>query len=141
MKKIFVLAIVGIFLYSCSKKVTSGASTAKSDKPVITAAVPEVAAPREPVLFERKRATTQDQVPPNPAAKESVPANNKETPQIVAGKVTYKTKCGKCHDLKDPQFYNATRWVKIIDWMAPNANLDATEKANVLAFVTLYAKA
>ncbi|MEI9934536.1 MAG: cytochrome c [Ferruginibacter sp.] len=58
----------------------------------------------------------------------------------VAGKATYTAKCGQCHGLKDPANFTATQWVPILDNMARKANLDATEKANVLAYVLANAK-
>jgi cytochrome c5 len=139
MKKIIVLVFIGIALYSCSKKITSTASAPKVEKPAVSVAVPTAAPQPGPI---RKKIESEKPAPPSPAADGSrvEVVNNKETPQIVEGKVTYKTKCGKCHDLKDPQAYDAAKWVKIVDWMAPKAKLDATEKVNVLAFVSLYAK-
>jgi cytochrome c5 len=142
MKKIIFVSILALFIFSCSRNLTpsskktaeqpsvaviqnNSTNTSSSDKPKVGA---------KSILNE----------PNVPIVKNSnateLAENPRETPQVLEGKTTYKTKCAKCHDTKDPQSYDAAKWVKILDWMAPRAKLDANEKANVLAYVTLYAK-
>jgi hypothetical protein len=58
----------------------------------------------------------------------------------VTGQATYTAKCGRCHGLKDPTHYTSTQWVPILNSMAVKAQLDTTEKANVLAYVLANAK-
>ena len=65
----------------------------------------------------------------------------KITTEAAAGLVIYTAKCGKCHELKKVDNYTAAEWVPILDAMAPKANLDSTEKANVHAYVQALAKA
>ncbi|MES2429968.1 MAG: hypothetical protein V4556_03465 [Bacteroidota bacterium] len=59
---------------------------------------------------------------------------------IASGRITYEAKCGRCHALPIPQNFTATRWVGLVDWMAPKAKLTDAEKANVLAYVQANAK-
>ncbi len=70
-----------------------------------------------------------------PSKTETITASN-----AVAGKATYVAKCGQCHGLKDPADFTTTQWVPILNNMARKANLDETEKANVLAYVQANAK-
>ncbi len=129
MKKIIIILFVAIALYSCSKKMTPATSTtAAASEAISTATVASAAGNVKPSIVEIK-----------PIAIE--PTIKKETTEVTVGKETYKAKCGRCHNLKDPEDYTATRWVKIIDWMAPKAKLEAVEKENVLAYVSFYAKA
>lgn len=122
MKKIIIIFFAAIAIFSCSKKM---APTAKTTATVI-APVAKVT-PVTPTSVEIKPAVE--------------PTIKKETTEVTVGKETYKAKCGRCHNLKDPEDYTASRWVKIIDWMAPKAKLNAAEKENVLAYVSFYAKA
>jgi mono/diheme cytochrome c family protein len=57
-----------------------------------------------------------------------------------AGKQIYTAKCGRCHGLKDPANYSSDEWVSLVNKMAPKAQLNDTEKANVLAYVQANAK-
>jgi cytochrome c5 len=139
MKKITFILIAMIAMFSCSKNLTpSSKKTNAAIEPVVSAPITTTGTPKvkaRPLLsdtMQNKNATTK--------TVGEVVENPRETPQVQSGKITYKTKCAKCHDAKDPQSYDAAKWVKIVDWMAPRAKLDAAEKANVLAFVTLYAK-
>jgi hypothetical protein len=137
MKKVTFVIIVMVAMFSCSKNLTP---SSKKNIPV----APDTGAPVSVsgVVKEKNRVPLFDSSKNNNTTKAigEVVENPKETPQVQSGKITYKTKCAKCHDAKDPQSYDAAKWVKIVDWMAPRAKLDAAEKANVLAFVTLYAK-
>jgi len=62
------------------------------------------------------------------------------TGDATAGKDTYVAKCQQCHGLKDPGNYTVAQWGPILDHMAKKAQLDETEKANVLAYVDANAK-
>jgi cytochrome c5 len=139
MKKYIILLILGIALYSCAKKIAPTASVPKAESPSVVVSTPATVPQTTP---GKKKADGGLPVPPSAAESPSTPQSKTliESAQVVEGKVAYKTKCGKCHDLKDPQEYDAPKWVKIIDWMGPRAKLDATEKVNVLAFVSFYAK-
>jgi hypothetical protein len=73
-----------------------------------------------------------------PTATMVIPKPN--SPEAIAGKEIFTAKCGKCHDLKNPSDYTPKEWIKLVDKMAPKANLDDTEKKNVLAYVQSNAK-
>jgi mono/diheme cytochrome c family protein len=61
------------------------------------------------------------------------------TPEQV-GQSIFNAKCGRCHGLKIPSEYTDIRWVQIMQVMAMKANLNETEKANVLTYVRANAK-
>ncbi len=127
MKKIIIIFLAAFALYSCAKKMTPATSTtAPISEAKSTAVVTAEVKPAAPAPTDIKPAIE--------------PIVKQETTEVKVGKETYKAKCGRCHNLKDPENYTALRWVKIIDWMAPKAKLDASEKENVLAYVSFYAK-
>ena len=61
------------------------------------------------------------------------------TPEMQ-GQTIYNAKCGSCHYLKVTTDYTADRWISIMQVMAIKANLNDTEKENVLAYVKANAK-
>ncbi|MFZ1528798.1 MAG: cytochrome c [Ferruginibacter sp.] len=75
------------------------------------------------------------------AATPAVAEAPKPSKEAAAGMETYNAKCGRCHALKKVENWTASEWVPILDDMASKAKLDATEKANVLAYVQFNAKA
>jgi mono/diheme cytochrome c family protein len=134
MKKTIVIVLTAFAMYSCAKKMTptithTNASEVKVNNP------PQPAAPP---LAEANPVMANPTVKAKPIAD---PTAKIETKEVAAGKETFKAKCGRCHGLKPAEMYTAEKWVKIIDWMAPKAKLDASEKENVLAYVSFYAKA
>jgi cytochrome c5 len=76
-------------------------------------------------------------VPPVPpvATSTSVSATT-----LLQGQTVYTARCGKCHELYKPERYDAKKWSKVVDWMAPQAKLNDTEKADVLAYLQHNAK-
>ncbi len=133
MKKAIVIFLSAITLYSCAKRITSNkiatnSSEVKVNDPLQPATPPmsEVKTVAAPVVVDLKDM-------PEPKIK-------KESIEVAAGKETFKAKCGSCHELKPAETYTSAKWVKIIDWMAPKAKLNASEKENVLAYVSFYAK-
>ncbi len=115
------IALLVIVLFGCAKKIAPTNKTAVAETPAKPMDPVKPVEPVKPVVVETKTVT---------AASE----------EVVTGKNVFEAKCGRCHGLKEPQTYTAERWVKIVDWMAPKANLNATEKTNVLAYVNFYAK-
>lgn len=59
---------------------------------------------------------------------------------LEKGKKVFENRCGRCHALKQPVNYEQQKWVQIMERMAPKAQLDETQKAEVLAYVQHYAK-
>ncbi len=137
MKKAIFIFFTGFAMYSCSKNMRPSKSTA-TEKTVVEAAKPA----KVSVTDEQKTAITKmDAEAPTVTPPVIKPAEVvKESETIALGKQTYTAKCGKCHSLKEPQTYDAPKWVKIVDWMAPKAKLNAAEKENVLAYVSFNAK-
>lgn len=64
-------------------------------------------------------------------------ANNAKTEDEMynAGKITWKSSCGKCHELYAPQERTAKQWDKVMETMAVKAKLSKAEKNVVLAFL------
>lgn len=133
MKKNILIFLIAFVLYSCAKKMTPTTpvnnAEVKVNNPPLPAAPPltEIHSVTPPYVADVKEM--------------SEPITKKESIEVAAGKETFKAKCGRCHDLKPAETYTAEKWVKIIDWMAPKAKLNASEKENVLAYVSFYAKA
>lgn len=67
---------------------------------------------------------------------EMVPTPPPTAENVAAGKSLYENNCAKCHNLYDPAKYSPEKWVGILNWMAPKAQLDATQKALVYAYVS-----
>jgi hypothetical protein len=144
MKKTTLICLAIVVMYSCAKKMTPAASAPSTDKASATVTVattpvseanPTAMKPETPVA----PVTTEAAIVTEVTATEPITVK-KETKEVVAGKEVFKAKCGRCHELKAPENYTAAKWVKIIDWMAPKAKLDASEKENVLAYGSYYAK-
>ncbi len=113
MKSFIVVLVMTCLIYSCSHHTTP-------TTPSQPAAAVEVVKP--------------------PADVPKAIAKKMETPEVVAGKELYTTKCARCHGPKPVENWTVAEWVPIMDRMAPKARLDATEKTNVTAYVNFYAK-
>jgi mono/diheme cytochrome c family protein len=137
MRKAIVIFLTAFALYSCAKKMTP-TTTPTSSSEVKVNNPPQ---PAVPPLTEVKPPMPIASAEVKPMIEPPIATTKKETIEVAAGKETFKAKCGRCHDLKPAETYTAAKWVKIIDWMAPKANLNASEKENVLAYVSFYAKA
>jgi len=59
---------------------------------------------------------------------------------VAEGEKTYKTSCGKCHELVNPADFSQKEWIPIMRSMARKAKLDESQKANVTAYVNSLAK-
>ncbi|MEI7471987.1 MAG: hypothetical protein WCJ85_06995 [Chitinophagaceae bacterium] len=122
MKKMMVIAAMTVFVASCSPKL----------KPAATTTIPKTEV--SPVAEVNPVAV---QIPVQTEVKADIPAS----PTALAdGKITYEAKCGRCHALKNTTDFDAPRWAKLVNWMAPKAMLNETEKTNVLAYLQANAK-
>lgn len=143
MKKTLSIVALSVFVWGCSHKLSpaAGGSGSAGSGSAAPAAVPASvkaegtgtaapAAPAAPVakLPDEK---TGSKTPATPAGTAS-PA--------VAGQSIYNAKCGRCHGLKVTTDYTADRWASIMQVMATKAQLNDTEKENVLAYVRANAK-
>lgn len=143
MKKTVSIALLAVFVWGCSHKMApaAGGSGSAGSAAGAPAAVPasvksEGTAPATPAAAAAPVAKLPDEktgskTPATPAGTAS-PA--------VMGQTTYNAKCGRCHGLKVTTDYTADRWASIIQVMAPKAQLNDTEKENVLAYVRANAK-
>jgi cytochrome c5 len=71
---------------------------------------------------------------------ELMAAAEKRFPGIKASDITegqrlYYGKCGNCHSTPEITSEKAEKWPKIMDWMAPKANMDDTQKQKTLQYV------
>ena len=71
---------------------------------------------------------------------ELMAAAEKRFPGIKASDITegqrfYYSKCGNCHSLPEITSEKAEKWPKIMDWMAPKANMDEIQKQKTLQYV------
>lgn len=144
MKKTILICLAIIAMYSCAKKMTPAASAPSTDKESATVtAATALASKTKPTEMKTETPVapvTSEAVASIDATTTDATAVKKETTQVVAGKEVFKAKCGRCHELKAPENYTAAKWVKIVDWMAPKAKLDASGKENILAYGSFYAK-
>jgi cytochrome c5 len=111
MKKTFLISltvIVLITLVNC-KSIKS----VKEEKPV--AVVNEV----NPVLM----AAAEKRFPGIKAA------------DITEGQRLYYGRCGNCHSTPEITSESEQKWPKIMDWMAPKANMDDVQKQKTLQYV------
>ena len=138
MKKIIPVLSIVVLIWGCAKKMTP----AKSETPVSsnTATTPSTTV-NTPVSTN----TTPTPAVPGPTTASS---NTKPVAKpgegndaaAIAGQATYNAKCGRCHGFKVTTNYTWERWISIMQVMAMKANLDATEKENVLAYVKANSK-
>lgn len=123
MKKTILIASIGFFVFSCSKKM----APAKTETPAPAATpAPEIPAP----------------VPaPTPVAAPANTENAKLNMALInAGQKVFESSCNRCHPLPAPDKYDSQRWVKLVDWMAPKAVLSDEQKTQCLAYVQHNAK-
>ena len=71
---------------------------------------------------------------------ELMAAAEKRFPGIKASDITegqrlYYGKCGNCHSTPEITSEKAEKWPKIMDWMAPKANMDDAQKNKTLQYV------
>lgn len=60
-------------------------------------------------------------------------------PDLLAGKLLFTNRCGRCHGLPEPVQYSAKRWETIMAVMAPKAKLSKQEQVHVTAWVKEHA--
>lgn len=60
--------------------------------------------------------------------------------QIAQGKVTFTTKCGECHELKQPGEFTIKQWNKILPDMIHKARIKDPESGILNAWIITNAK-
>jgi hypothetical protein len=133
MKKIIVVSAgVAFLIIACSKKSVPGSdqhtsfpkTEIKTGENKNTNAVESSTTPVSPV------ANTQSK-----SSDENVDMN-----LIDQGKMVFSTKCTRCHAMKNPGDFTASRWDNILKQMVPRAKLTSDEEKQVTAFVKANAK-
>ena len=61
-------------------------------------------------------------------------------PETSAGEKVFKSQCGQCHALPDPQKLTAEQWVLQLESMAPMTGLKAREKTDVLGYLQAHSQ-
>ena len=140
MKRTFTVIALTALVWSCSHKSTPTASTGMSSNSGSVVNAPSTSGKTETVVTNTTPETPVGSVPATPAGTRS-PADGTttKTPEMM-GQSTFNAKCNKCHGLKVTTDYTADRWISIMQVMAGKANLNDTEKENVLAYVKANAK-
>ena len=85
-----------------------------------------------PVITER------DAAPPK-KFESNYPPKETVTPDTLAGKRIYTSRCGRCHDLPLASQFSATRWDDILPVMFPRARLTNEEALHVRTWVLVNA--
>jgi hypothetical protein len=62
--------------------------------------------------------------------------SNATLPELQQGRTLYINNCGKCHGLYSPDSYSSTQWKSIMNNMAPNTGMSASEILLVTKYVT-----
>jgi hypothetical protein len=143
MKKTFIILSAAVMVWGCSKKMAPASSNTPSSN---TGSVSTINNNNTGTTTPVGKETTSPATPTPMNATEATGARPTSAPlspeiaQQMAGQNTYNMKCGRCHGLKVVTDYGDVRWVEIMAVMATKANLNETEKANVLAYVRANAK-
>ena len=58
-----------------------------------------------------------------------------ESERLAQGKTIYESACKRCHDLPNPTDFDATKWVGIMNSMAPKAKLTDDQHKMVYDYV------
>jgi cytochrome c5 len=119
--RILMFFFLTVLLYSsCSQKTIPAATVSKD--------VPAPATKTEPATNTMSA----------PEVKTLAPLTDQS--MIAHGEIVYKSKCGKCHALKNAADYSADAWKPILEKMVINAKLDKTEEEMLRAYVSANAK-
>jgi len=125
MKKLFLLSFSSMIIFGCAKKNIPAAKTESPTPKTVAVLAPGI----------------EISTPAQPAAETATDEMKKVNKLMIEnGQKVYESKCGKCHSLKIPGNYTQERWVKLVDWMAPNAQLTPEEKKQCLAYLQFNAK-
>lgn len=112
MKKMIAFVTLASFVFACTPKAAPTTSTPQNNSSSTTT-------------------TTTTTTTPQPSAENST---------VEAGHQVYTARCGRCHGLKEPGNYTASRWTGILESMIPKAKLNDQESAQVTAYVMANAK-
>jgi hypothetical protein len=143
MKRVFAILTVAVMVWGCSRKMapaqsntpssnTGSTSSMNNNSTVSTTAATTTTTPAT------NTATTATNSGEATGSKSDMRSATMSPEQM--GQSTYNAKCGRCHGLKVVDEYTDLRWVQIMQVMATKANLNETEKANVLVYVRANAK-
>lgn len=141
MKKLLSVAAVVVLVWSCAKKITPAASTPASNGGSTVSNTPASLPSATGSTTNPATGTGTPGTVTAPASASGSLSTTGGTPSPQRlGQQTFNAKCGRCHGLKVTTDYTVERWISIMQVMAIKANLDETEKSNVLAYVTANAK-
>lgn len=66
--------------------------------------------------------------------------NQADAPRLQAGKQLFEAKCGKCHELYNPQSRGRESWVTVMRSMSSKARLSDPEYAQICAYLVKNAR-
>lgn len=89
-----------------------------------------------------KKATSSAAAPKEMTPEEAVAdvKKNFTEAQMEEGRVIFQGKCGKCHNLHEPETRNVAKWERVLPRMSKKANLEEEQAAKVRAYVLAHAK-
>ena len=149
MKKIFTILTLTVIIWGCAKKMAPAKATVLSSNTGSVIAknseTPATISTTTEINATPQTATPATFTTAAPNAEIKIVKAGTQTPEVmaqIAGQSTYNAKCGTCHGLKVTTDYTSDRWVSIMAVMAngSHANLNDTQKDNVLAYVRANSK-
>jgi nitrate/TMAO reductase-like tetraheme cytochrome c subunit len=111
--KIIMIAVLGIVLYSCSRKIVPQEQPEKVVVKEVTVEVIKEEAPQEVASYVML------------------------TAELAEGKDLFENNCAKCHKLYNPKDFTAEQWTPILINMQKNADLSDEQRIKVYNYVTM----
>lgn len=139
MKKVSLFLVFVIALgAACTKKVAPSGEPVTQKTTDNTPQKPDEETDTRAADEAKEKGKTYEPVPGNPDTR---PANAPEKKDdIMEGRLIFTSKCSRCHATKDVSAYSASKWQNILKQMVPKAGLNATEEAQLRAFISLNTK-
>ena len=141
MKRLLIPALLVVFVWSCSHKVTpsksEGLSSSTGSAPII---VDKPGSTNTTTTTTSSTTNGAVAVAGDNGARAAERTGAGNDAAAIAGQATYNQKCNRCHAYKITTDYTVDRWISVMQVMAIKANLNDIEKENVLAYVKANAK-
>lgn len=139
MKKISVFVVLVVTMaVACTKKMAPSGTPVTQKTTDNLPQKPDEETDTRAADEAKEKGKTYEPVPGNTDTK---PANAPEKKDdIMEGRLIFTSKCSKCHATKEVSAYSASKWQSILKQMVPKAGLNATEEAQLRAFISLNTK-
>lgn len=121
MKKLIVIVLLMVIIYSCgtSKSVTTSTTPIETKTVEITKS--------ETIVTEANAPTV--------ASVASVASVEEYNYELAEGKNLFESKCANCHDLPNPKSYSAEKWQPIMISMQEKAAISDAERTMIYKYV------